>query len=222
MAKRTGSIAIAQHLCRIFPGTSFIGNGVVCKPAPVHFIEGAYVEYTSYKGTFYLWSLMSPMWAAIKQPILNYSERLSHCPSGRYTSFFEGPEQEIAERAAELFRANKVFTDRLEAPETSLESFLSDKVPDGPYTAANSIRLEHRGLALALLGHADAALKALTTVVNSYSPSRRSLYGEKIIGITQSLAAGDGHHIALITEMEIEAAKSVGLTRRASLSLPGA
>ncbi len=57
-------------------------------------------------------------------------------------------------------------------------------------------------------------------MIQGYDPSRKSAHGERIIAITQSLAAGDGHHIALITEMEIEAAKAVGLTRRTIANTP--
>jgi hypothetical protein len=45
-------------------------------------------------------------------------------------------------------------------------------------------------MALALLGQTGAALEVLTTLIQGYDPSRKSAHGERIIAITQSLAAG--------------------------------
>jgi hypothetical protein len=97
---------------------------------------------------------MSPLWAAVRQPILDYSERLIRDPSRGATSYFEGSLQGIAEEAAEIFRANKVFAARLTAPEVDLETFLARDVPEGPRASERLVKLEDRGMALALLGPA--------------------------------------------------------------------
>ena len=108
MPANTASKVIAKHLCRVFPGTVYAGYGLVCKPYPVHFIEGVQIEPARLKGEFYLWSVMSPMWAWVRQPILDYSDRLDIGAVG-------GPAVAVAARAAELFQTNLTYRNRLTA-----------------------------------------------------------------------------------------------------------
>jgi hypothetical protein len=213
MPKRTGSRAIAHYLCQMFPGMVFIGRGTICKPSPIHFIEGAVAESTPYKGTFYIWSMMSPMWATVQQPTLDYGKRVGPDPTMINGCYFDGPEERIAEQAAAIFRANDVFARRLTAPEMTLETFLADYVPDNPRTRASWIRIEHRALALALTGQTEEALAIFRTALKDFNPSSHNHYGLTLCAVRDSLAANDGRHVALITEMEVAAAKQVGLVR---------
>ena len=148
---------------------------------------------------------MSPLWAAVRQPILDYSLRLDH--------IFNEPERSAAERVADMFRGNSTFLQRLVGPETSLEEFLAGPLKGVTPETYNSIRVQHRGIALALLGENSAALDYLAAAVARFVPERAHPYGDRIREITGSLAEGDGNHIALITNMEAEAAAAIGLTR---------
>ena len=208
MARRSGSGAIAHHLGLLFPGTKVLPGGLVCKPSPTHFVEGAVVEWTSWKGKFFIWSLMSPLWSSFSLP-LTYSERLDN------SLRFEGIAEAIAEQAAELFREHRAFIDRLTGPETTLERFLAaERIT--PFTIS-VIRDVDRGLALALLGQTAAALEVLTTVVDRYVPDRMTPYAHTIVAIQRSLAAGDGDYLAIIADMETRGANALGLVRPTTL-----
>ncbi len=207
MARLSGSRAINHHLRRIFPGTIVLNGGVLCKPSPEHFLEGVVVEQSRGKGRFYIWSLLSPLWASVRQPILNYSKRLDR------GYVFEGPEQSIAEHAAALIKEQSVFVQRLQAPEISLRTFLSDYAGTEPNGIEESIKEDHRGIALALLGEKEAACAVFTNMVKGYVCDFDHPYTQRIVAIQQSLVAGDGKYMTLITDMETEAARQIGLTR---------
>ncbi len=209
MARLSGSRAINHHLRRIFPGTVVLNGGVLCKPTPEHFLEGVVVEQSRGKGRFYIWSMMSPLWVPVRPPILDYSERLDR------GYVFEGPEQSIAEHAAALIRKQDIFVQRLQAPEISLQAFLSDYAGTEPNGTAEWIKQKHRGIALALLGETEAACANFTAMVARYVRDFDHPYIRRMIAIQQSLVARDGKHLALITDMETEAAQQIGLTRPA-------
>jgi hypothetical protein len=156
---------------------------------------------------------MSPLWVGNRQPVLDYSERLSRKTARGYTGYFEGTEQEIAEEAAALLKANSVYAERLAMPETPLETFLSRNVPEGLRTSARPTMQEDRGMALALLGQTEDALAILNKLVAGFAPNWSSPHGANIRAIRDSLAAGDGRHVTLITQMEVAAAKQIGLVR---------
>lgn len=59
-----------------FPQLKIYKNGFLVKDREGHFIEGLLIERTPYKGTFFLWSLLCPVWHLGTEPKLDYSRRL--------------------------------------------------------------------------------------------------------------------------------------------------
>ena len=143
----------------------------------------------------------------VRPSILDYSERLDN------GYIFEGPEQSIAEHAAALIMEQSIFVQRLQATKISLQTFLSGYAGIKPNGIAERVKEKHRGIALALLGETKAACDIFTEMVQRYVRDFGHPYIQRMIAIQQSLVAGNGKHLKLITDMETEAAQQIGLTR---------
>ncbi len=177
------------------------------------FVEGLLVESTSYKDTFYIWSVICPTWHLGSEPKLDYGNRLLG------GSYFVGDVIEISDKIVEAVRVDDVARRRCCGPPTQVAEFFS--TTENGVVSVMEVDVEtHNNLghvfdkAVLLLLSGDirggyAALDAYDCRGNG-----RGKYASVATNLRAALEAGDGSWLGVVGDAQRRGREAMGLTNR--------
>ena len=177
------------------------------------FVEGLLVESTSYKDTFYVWSVICPTWHLVSEPKLDYGNRLLD------GSYFVGNAIEISDKIVEAVRVDDVARRRCCGPPTQVAEFFSTtesgvvRIMEVDVETHNNLgHIFDKVVLLLLSGYIRGGYAALDAY--NCRGNGRGKYASVATDLRAALKVGDGSWLGVVEGAQRRGREAMGLTNR--------
>ncbi len=175
------------------------------------FVEGLLIESTSYKSTFYVWSIICPTWHLGSEPKLDYGNRLLN------GSYFIGGANEVSGKVIEAVSIDDIAWRRCCGPPTQVAEFFS--MVESSAVSVTKVDVEaHNNLghvfdkAVLLLLYGD--VPGGYTALEAYNRrgNGRGKYASVATDLIVALKAGDESWLGVIRDAQRKGRETMGLS----------